>query len=261
MGTLFTGPDVGGVGWGTSHIIRSSVHAGLGSRWWRVRSRLSLVMVRFLARNVPLDRWHGVCYNGSMRRKIRIVNKTNWSTRDLRRFVVEAARREFGERGDNRSLNVTFTYVRHRDRHGSSGYAWYNTGSSVIRVGRVITDKIDLAKVLCHEFAHNRGVTHAEMRGSALYRRIGNWRELAAWGEALPLTWKAPKVKAKVSTLEHTDSKLVQIQASIDRWQSKLKRAQTALKKYQRKAAYYQKKKAAAMKPLTGGMDRGKIPA
>jgi hypothetical protein len=170
--------------------------------------------------------------------KIIIVNNTHWRTADLRRFVRCCAKQEKVQ-----SAHVTFKY-RKGDDGWVTGFAWYHSDRSVIKLPRTWVDQIDLAHTIAHEFAHNRNVTHKDMKNDPWYRRVGKWRERYAWANDLPLTRELPKPKVRPSV----DDKLAHAQAMAKKWTSEAKRVSTYLKKWQQRVRYYERATLAAAK-------------
>ena len=119
---------------------------------------------------------------------MKIINKTHWQTKHIRKFLAKAARLEDRTRQDLKRLTVTVVHTRERftGDNCSSGWASYDGRIMRIRIAKINPDKIDLAHVCVHEFAHSRGLRHRQMN-NAHYRRIGNYKEIHAWGEGLPL--------------------------------------------------------------------------
>lgn len=172
-------------------------------------------------------------------RHIKITNRTHWQTKHLRAFAVRAANQILDD-GTKPHLTIEFSYNRGGTRHDScSGRAWIGGSHARVMVPSGSIDKTDLASVIAHELAHCRGVTHAQMRGASLYRRVGNWREHYAWAETLPLEKVSAKPKRVVTPVERANAKLNVVRARLKQWQTRLKRAQTAIQKYRAQEKYY----------------------
>lgn len=101
-------------------------------------------------------------------------------------------------------------------------------------------DRIDLAMVCFHEAAHTAGKTHAEMRGEPIYHRVGNWRELFAWAEMLPLE----KEERKKSERKSTGDQLEHVHGMLRRALTRERRARTIRQKWERRVKYYERKVA-----------------
>lgn len=177
-----------------------------------------------------------------MRMTIQIQNDTHWATRDLRRFVTRLSNEILDD-----NYRVTHPVIRVRFGHHtpkhyregaegySSGHAYVHGSFAHISVPKIGVDKIDLAHTIAHEFGHLRGMRHRDMTGGALWYRIGNWREIYAWADALPLGKKT--VRAKATADERRKAKFLSMEARLRIWESKERRAKNAIKKLRRKLA------------------------
>lgn len=173
-------------------------------------------------------------------RKVKIKNLTQWATRDLRRFVIQALN-EVDDLNKKKVVHCTFKVSRFKTTDGCAGNAYLNGSHMVIKLRNDFVDKIDLAFVLGHEIGHLLGLDHADMRGSARWNRLPGHRGLYAWGSFLPLN-KQP-VLASPPKPSNSD-KAAHCQKMIDAWERKQNRASTAIKKWEKKLKYYQKKEA-----------------
>jgi len=176
-------------------------------------------------------------------RKIVIVNKTQWSTRDLRRFVNRACHEVLLDH-EVPVVHCTFKTGRAALIGGCSGWAILHGSTMQVCVGKQVIDKIDLAFVIGHELGHLKGLNHAQMRGSCRWRRDreNKHREIYSWGDSLPLAKQVVKEHIRPSAVDKAEH----CQTMIKQWKSKVKRANTALKKWERKLKYYQKKEDVA---------------
>jgi hypothetical protein len=178
-------------------------------------------------------------------RPIKIFNRTGYQDRHLRAFVVRAADEILGDT-DLRPLRVTFYRVRGRS-WGCSGRAYLNSGT--FKVGLPWTaspDRIDLAHVVAHELGHCKGLEHREMKG-AMYSRVGRWRELYAWGEALPLELKAKhrrerEPRVRITGLPLAEKGLARAEARLADLDREVKRLLASRKKWAGKVAYYRRR-------------------
>lgn len=174
--------------------------------------------------------------------KFRLVNRTRYETRTLRKLVAYCIRTAGAE---NRTRKVTFTYTR-QDR-GCSGYAWLNGSSVVVRLIRGRTDGANAAQVLLHEIDHNLGLQHRDMVPSSTIALPGFPADLVA------LVEMPPKPMPILDAAERTATKLAAAEAKVKEWESKLRRTRTWLKKWERRVKYYQRKMpVAASTPQEG---------
>lgn len=176
---------------------------------------------------------------------MKIINKTKWQTPHLRAFVSQVMKRapeylkqQFVSEKHRQRLLVRFDYNKAgKESNYVTGRAYLNSYDMQIMVGSAKISKPELAKVIMHELAHTLGYTHADMAGNALFMRVGNWLDIYAWAEDLPLELVQPKAKpkgAELQTIRHE-----RVLAAKDRWTAKLKRAQNALRKLNRQDRYY----------------------
>lgn len=175
---------------------------------------------------------------------MKIINNTHWRSEHLRAFITRIAQDEI-EPSARKALVVTVKYNRAKDKGWCSGRAKLGRPVMTIMVPSQVVDKIDLAHVIAHELAHTRGMDHNQMRGSARYRRVGNWREIYGWAEAMPLEKEAPKKKPRADVQLQRYARAL---AAEQRWATKLKRAQTALRNLRPKLRRYERILTAAGK-------------
>lgn len=196
-----------------------------------------------------------------MRRKIAITNHTHWQTGQLRRFIERVAREVLND-DEKPTLSVTVVYNRQVSRGYCSGRACIGGAWLKIMLPSQAVDKIDLAHVIAHELGHCHGLTHADMRGSAIWTRSGRHREIYAWASELPLEKKQPKRKKRLVGAEHAEAGAQKARRKVAEWTSYLKRAQTALKKWRARRRYYERRavaiRATGREPSQGesGMQR-----
>jgi len=170
---------------------------------------------------------------------MRIENRTHWSTRNLKSFVVKVCDREMVTPEYRKRLRVTFNYAK---RIGADywvgGYATYNSHYMTIHLPKDKVHKRGLAHTIAHEMAHNHGVRHRSMHGP-LYGYAPGWEELYAWADELPLEKKAPVVPAKPTKLQAAQAKLAGARAALKAWETKKKLAMTKTQKWKDKVYYY----------------------
>jgi hypothetical protein len=185
-----------------------------------------------------------------MARRIIIKNETNWSTRDLRRFVVQCASRHF-DKNQLPVLRVTFRRGRHSGSQCTGNAYLGGTRINIFlsaktHAGEVTDyrpDKSDLAFTLVHEMGHCLGLNHSDMRGSAKFSQYARgWEGYYSWAKELPLERITIKVKPVLSLTDKAQKKLAHAQNMIKKWESKLKSAQTRIKTWSKKAKQYEKK-------------------
>jgi len=180
--------------------------------------------------------------------RIELTNKTHWRDDHIRAFLAKGMKDERPDLCKHRAppmrVTVTYTRPRHELHHGSSGYAYYRSRTMTVRLPKENPDKVDFAHVIAHELAHTRGLTHDRMNSCATYGRVGRWRELYAWAEALPLEFKPKVSKQKPGP----DLKLIHSEKMLKAAMTREKRAVTLRKKWQGKVRYYtQRLQKAAM--------------
>lgn len=138
------------------------------------------------------------------RMKLIVDNRTHWKTSDVRQFIMRALRFErpelFAKQCSDYTLRCDVEYHDAADDPSCSGQTHIEVGSIWFRLPRETVDKVDLAIVCFHEAAHSRGLDHDSMTGDPRYDRVGNWRELYAWANDLPLEKRKPRMKRRSGT-------------------------------------------------------------
>ena len=179
--------------------------------------------------------------------KITVKNKTVWQTKMLLPFIRRIAREEFPgttPKNTRRRLTVHIVYNRGGKYYSyASGCAYLDSSWSQIQVpfphpGRTFP-VLDFCHVLGHEFAHNRGVKHADMGLHYVHGKYSN--EHYKWASALPV----PQVKAKPrapSTAERRAKELKTAQVAVLTWQRKAKLAATKVKLWTRRVKTLEKR-------------------
>lgn len=168
---------------------------------------------------------------------MKLTNKTNWRTDQLRAIVKEVAKREMV------SLDHAQVTFKNRARKSSvNGWAYYGMPvRTLIRLPVSTVDKVELAYVLAHEMAHSQGIHHCQMRKDGPYRRGGDWRATYAWAEALPLERKPEQLKLPAIPRQLSiQVRMIHAQAMANHWQRKVKFGQTWLRKWTRRARRYE---------------------
>ena len=99
------------------------------------------------------------------------------------------------------------------------------------------------ASVACHEFAHCRGMQHAQM--PTYYTWAGAWKEYVSWAQDMPLDVAPSKVTKTLTPAERASDKLAHVMKMETRAKTRAKKATTILKKWQAKRKYYERRVAA----------------
>jgi len=191
---------------------------------------------------------------------VKIINKTNWQTSDLKKIFIECCKTKLDSW---KNLKVEVTYSKSRWIHGEANYGGglYDRGGRIwIFLPRNPIDKeyIDtryhltelkpyayldfkrmLAWVFIHELFHTLGKHHSEMKGNYYYK----WRsyvhdpEKMSWADSLFLREKEVKTKLKIDLqTERYEHAL----AALKIKKAQLKRLQNQIKKWTQKRNYYE---------------------
>ena len=94
---------------------------------------------------------------------MKITNKTDYSTRHLRKIFLACEKNE-GTDPKHRDVEV-----RYGCDSGGRGYAWYNSNSVVMKLPKMKKDGScqaeihNVARVYIHEVGHNLNLKHREM--------------------------------------------------------------------------------------------------
>jgi hypothetical protein len=180
---------------------------------------------------------------------MKLVNKTNLDTKQLKTFIRRVAESELFSPADIRKLQVRAIHRRRSSQWADnqvSGYAYYGVPKMTLKfVKDILPDKIQMAKTTAHELAHTQNVRHSAMRNNRYGWKPG-WRDTWEWAEQLPLTLK-PLVE-KPSRDRKILAKLTHSLKMAVSWGRKISLAKTKQKKWENKARYYEKQivKAAA---------------
>lgn len=184
---------------------------------------------------------------------MKIINKTNWDTLDLKKVLTRALDEDDkveGKYGYRSYLEVTISYSkgypswvvkRYQERNKElpvrerySGNAWVGGTRMVLRVPRGKIDTRLLSRVFKHELDHCRGFKHNQMGGRYL-----DTKDLGRdnWALSYPIRQKEARVEPKpdlqVRRYEHV---LEMLKAK----KSQLKRLQNQIKKWNQKRKYYE---------------------
>jgi hypothetical protein len=99
------------------------------------------------------------------------------------------------------------------------------------------------AFVACHEFAHIRGMRHAQM--PSYYTWGKGWEDYVAWAKDLPLDVTPPKVGKAGTPADRASNNLSHVLKMETLALTRAKRATTILKKWSTKRKYYERRVAA----------------
>ncbi len=185
---------------------------------------------------------------------MKITNKTDWSTADLRR-VFSAVLARWNAREEPR-YQVKSTRLRRitvvPTRWGSySGHAFYDSGTMRLRLNKKVLSARKVAWLFEHELAHCAGQSHDAHHGrQAMLPWINKgpatpelWDRHYGFVDGLTINLAAPKpAKPKPDRQALAYERTL---AGIKRWTTKAKRAQTALRTLAKKKRYYEKALAA----------------
>lgn len=187
---------------------------------------------------------------------MKMVNKTNLNTKQLKAFVRQVAIHEQLTQSDIKQLQVFIIYRRRssswKDNY-VTGYAYYNTPKMYLKfVKGVLPDKSQMAKTVAHELVHTQGVHHGSAMNNKWYGWAEGWQEHWAWAEKLPVTMNASRDDIKPSRNQKLLSKVSHCLKMMIVWERKSKIAKTKQLIWKRKLSYYQKqgKMAAMMAPV-----------
>jgi hypothetical protein len=181
---------------------------------------------------------------------MKLVNKTNLDTKQLKAFIRRVAKAEFFAPADIKKLQVRAIHRRRSSCWADdqvSGYAYYGVPKMILKfVKDVMPDKVQMAKTTAHELAHTQNVKHGSAMRNNRYGWKPGWREIWAWAAELPLTLKTPVEKP--SRDRKVLEKLTHSLKMAVVWGRKVHLAKTKQKKWEKKARYYEKQivKAAA---------------
>lgn len=175
---------------------------------------------------------------------MKVVNKTHWMTRDLRRIAARVTREEFprdrfGDRAKSISVHVGYNRA---GSGSSSGHAYYHSNWCTVNVPSGRVDPVDFAHVVAHELGHCKGLKHGHMAPHMESTRWGKrsdyMRQHFAWAKAIEIRRTPVRTKARPTV----DGKLAHARRMLAKAATRAKRAQTLLNGWQRKVRYYERK-------------------
>lgn len=185
---------------------------------------------------------------------MKITNSTDWNTKELRQLILATTKKE----GQTKTKTVRVIYKKHssnyegyRDHIG--GWAGVFGSNVLMTVPRLVEARrvvgLDgsshqtieavefpvktFVQVLVHEFAHNRGLQHSDMRPSKDYD--------ASWAKGFKVTQeiKSAKPKEKRNIILERYTLTVK---RLKKKEQKLKRLQNTIKKLIKLKKYYEDK-------------------
>jgi len=180
---------------------------------------------------------------------MKVINKTNWDTLDLKKVLVRALDEDDKVEGKYKYrsyLEVTISYskghpgwvISHYKRKGKelparevySGSAWVNGTGMGIRVPREKFTVERFVRIFIHEMSHIRGIRS--------HRAIGVVEdEDLRWTKGYPVRQKEARVKPKPDLqLRRYEHVLEMLKAK----KSQLRRLQNQIKKWNQKKKYYE---------------------
>lgn len=163
---------------------------------------------------------------------MRVTNKTDYSTLDLKKLFTRCMDEEEIEGGQRDALWIEVVY----SRRSYTGYAYIKGTYTRLRIPREGLNPRRLAWLACHELAHIRGV-----RGHRKMGRQYGWKadmEAFAWADAFTVSKSEPRSAAPAKDL--IAARAEHAMKMLERALTRLRRAETLAAKWRRKATYYQ---------------------
>ena len=178
---------------------------------------------------------------------MKIVNRTNWSTRSIWKLLTTALKIDEkieGKFKERKDLEVLIVYSNKRywgaPEHRFSGHAYYYGSWMKIRVPREKIDSRLFARTFWHELYHCRGFRHNQMQ--SIGGRFLDMKNLEKddWALEYSIVPKKEKSRPKVDlqlkryecvleTLKIKTSQLKKLQKQIKKWSQKRKYYESAL--------------------------------
>jgi hypothetical protein len=174
---------------------------------------------------------------------VKLLNKTCYSTRDLKKIFTRIANEELQP---EKAKRVRFKIVYSKQgRH--TGCAFVGGTHGTIRLPKP-PHKLDMAQValvIGHEIGHLRGLKHGAAMHCGRYSWThGDYRTFYAWANDITIAVKTAPTKPPAPP--KTDVKLSHAVKMLEKNEAKLKRTQALVKKWTAKVKYYQKRAEAA---------------
>ena len=181
---------------------------------------------------------------------MKLVNKTRWNSAQVKALIRAVAEKELLTPDNIKRLYVTMKYrkrSRYWDDVAVTGWGTYHAWNICLKVVRGVTrlDKVQMAKTIAHELAHNQGVRHGGAMRGVDYGWAPGWREKWAWANDFPITLNAELVPVQRGSFDAASNEMQHCQKMITLWERKTKLARTKMRKWAVKLKYYEKKMAA----------------
>jgi hypothetical protein len=189
----------------------------------------------------------------NIRSTMKLVNKTEWSTKDLRKICLAGIK---ANGVNQRGYRVEVSYQKGKSHKtnrqqcfvGGRGYIqipvfklfmWGPQAYADKKMMPLSADEMrGLAGTINHEIWHNQGLHHRDMYNclGAVLDREESSPEKTAWAKDLTLR---PKEKRIVTRKARSDVKREHAEKMLSRASRRLKTAKTIFAKWQRKVKYY----------------------
>lgn len=178
---------------------------------------------------------------------MKVINDTRYNSGVLREIVRRVSHDELDAEQRGAMLVRFVEASRGKTKRGYMGICYGPTLIHVVLSPNPVKNCVlEVAKVLAHEFAHARGMTHDQMRGNIKYdwnartSTGATWVDAVRWkgwakGLAITVAEKRPKPKMG------PEEKLAHARAYIEKWEAKKQRAEAALRNWRTKARYYER--------------------
>jgi hypothetical protein len=176
---------------------------------------------------------------------VKLVNKTDWDSRQVKAFVRAVALKEELAPEDVAKLAVTLEYRRRSSRRddgdaaGRGAYGDWRFSLSVVK--GVEPDKVKVARTVAVMLGFNQGLRSRHVRMSSYYYGT-DWRQRWEWAAEMPLGPKQAKVEEPLAPDEAVNEDIRHCLEQVVAWEQKAKLAKTKLATWNRKLRYYTRK-------------------
>lgn len=195
---------------------------------------------------------------------MKIINKTNWRTSDLKKILIRAVDKDNkieGKCQNAKYLEVEivdcpptpkweYEYYKNRNeeyphpqgRKAYTGWAFLKGNKMQLRLPKDWIDKKRLVKLFIHELTHIRGYKHYQMDYWKTDEEIGNWMDSDT---DYPIRQKEIEIKPKkeIEVKPKVDLQIKRYNHLLEVLKTKrsqLKRLQNQIKKWDQKRKYYE---------------------